>query len=286
MDTIVNKLKKKISESGGDTTGIQTISEAIEKMEIGGGSGGSVDILRNEPKWDSNETYMGGDYVWHNGVLYMSAYDGNTEEPTLDIEDEYDCAWYPTKIADLAHRTDIVGELTYCPEWDSTASYVIGDLVWRNEHVYRANSPNCGVDPSSYSGNNDPWDSFLLTTLSKVGEDCFNRIVGLEEVESTSVEVGANLIPGTYVQYQGHIYVWNGLDFLGSRVTNMIDEIKNMIAPEYYPGSTYNKNDLVRFNRGLWKSVSDNNSYSPNTQISNKWRRTTIAEILSSLIPT
>lgn len=40
MGAIVKELKEKIVAAGGDVTGVQTVSEALDKMPAGGGSGG------------------------------------------------------------------------------------------------------------------------------------------------------------------------------------------------------------------------------------------------------
>jgi hypothetical protein len=40
MGAIVKELKEKIVAAGGDTTGVQTVSEALDKLPAGGGSGG------------------------------------------------------------------------------------------------------------------------------------------------------------------------------------------------------------------------------------------------------
>ena len=40
MGAIVKELKEKIVAAGGDVTGVQTVSEALDKLPAGGGSGG------------------------------------------------------------------------------------------------------------------------------------------------------------------------------------------------------------------------------------------------------
>lgn len=40
MSTIVDELKKKISDAGGDASGIQTIAEGVKKLDLNGGEGG------------------------------------------------------------------------------------------------------------------------------------------------------------------------------------------------------------------------------------------------------
>jgi len=41
MGAIVKELKEKIVAAGGDTTGVQTVSEALDKLPAGGSGGGS-----------------------------------------------------------------------------------------------------------------------------------------------------------------------------------------------------------------------------------------------------
>lgn len=52
MGAIVKELKEKIVAAGGDTTGVQTVSEALDKIPASGGSSGAGG-LRLYPTYDS-----------------------------------------------------------------------------------------------------------------------------------------------------------------------------------------------------------------------------------------
>lgn len=68
MSTIVEELKTKITEAGGDASDVKTISEGIKKLDVGGeGGGGSAEsaifVAYVTGEWVEDESYDGGGYT-------------------------------------------------------------------------------------------------------------------------------------------------------------------------------------------------------------------------------